>query len=70
MLFTFNIFVGSSRQHWVGVNFWDLMPIQLVKLGILVISVFAVSFGPFIAMVPYINGLITHQNIIKIPSKH
>ncbi|XP_020619018.1 probable dolichyl pyrophosphate Glc1Man9GlcNAc2 alpha-1,3-glucosyltransferase isoform X1 [Orbicella faveolata] len=33
-----------------GVNIWDFSPLNLVKLGFIVVIVFGASFGPFIAM--------------------
>ncbi|XP_028405571.1 probable dolichyl pyrophosphate Glc1Man9GlcNAc2 alpha-1,3-glucosyltransferase isoform X2 [Dendronephthya gigantea] len=41
---------GSMTSYWLGVNIRNLLPFQLMKLGFLVISVFSVSFGPFIAL--------------------
>ncbi|XP_078369889.1 dolichyl pyrophosphate Glc1Man9GlcNAc2 alpha-1,3-glucosyltransferase-like [Oculina patagonica] len=33
-----------------GVNIWDFSPLNLIKLGIVVVIVFGASLGPFIAM--------------------
>ena len=42
----------SERQFkLLGVNLWDFSPVNLLKLGFVVVTVFAISFGPFIAMV-------------------
>ena len=35
----------------LGVNIGDLKPVKLLGLGIVVLSVFLVSFGPFIWLV-------------------
>ena len=48
------VFTDSFKDNWFGVNFLDLLPLQLMKLGCLVIAVFSASFGPFIAMVKFI----------------
>ena len=47
----------SAKNNWFGVNILDLLPLQLMKLGCLVITVFSASFGPFIAMVTYVCHL-------------
>lgn len=33
-----------------GVNIWDFSPLKLMRLGVVVVLVFSLSFGPFIAM--------------------
>jgi hypothetical protein len=53
-VFVIYLYLDSFKNNWFGVNIWDLLPLQLVKLGFLVITVFSASFGPFIAMVSLI----------------
>ena len=42
-----------------GVNIWDLSPLHLLRLGVIVVLVFGASFGPFIVMVGCFNNFIT-----------
>ena len=41
-----------------GVNIWDFSPLNLAKLGFIVVIVFGASFGPFIAMVSWLKNTI------------
>ena len=41
----------EKQLRILGVNIWDFSPLKLVRLGIIVVFVFGLSFGPFISMV-------------------
>lgn len=51
IIFYLFIYLDPMVSYWLGVNIRNLLPLQFMKLGFLVISVFAASFGPFIALV-------------------
>ena len=44
-------FLAGKQLRVFGVNLWEFSPLRLFKLGFVVVSVFGVSFGPFVAMV-------------------
>ena len=43
------LFLGLAQL--IGISVTDLKPLRLFSLGFIVLSVFAISFGPFIWMV-------------------
>lgn len=47
----FSHYFAEKQLRIFGVNIWDFSPLNLIKLGIIVVIVFGASFGPFIAMV-------------------
>ena len=49
----------------MGVNLWDFSPLRLFRLSFVVVSVFGVSFGPFIAMVSNLNKLKASKHIYQ-----
>ena len=50
-VFVFLLSSAEKQLKILGVNIWDFSPVNLVKLGVIVVVVFGASFGPFIAMV-------------------
>ncbi|CAB3998466.1 probable dolichyl pyrophosphate Glc1Man9 c2 alpha-1,3-glucosyltransferase isoform X2 [Paramuricea clavata] len=48
--YCFNQHNNSLTNNWFSVNIRNMLPLQFMKLGCLVITVFSASFGPFIAM--------------------
>ena len=57
MILFFNF--AEKQLRIFGVNIWDFSPLKLMRLGIIVVLVFGLSFGPFIAMVWF---LITYSS--------
>ena len=58
-LFTF----VEKQLRIFGVNIWDFSPLKLMRLGVVVVLVFSLSFGPFIAMVWLLITWHNRQNI-------
>jgi len=50
-LFFFSFHLAEKQLKIFVVDIWDFSPLNLAKLGFLVVIVFGASFGPFIAMV-------------------
>ena len=50
-LFFFSFHLAEKQLKIFGVDIWDFSPLNLAKLGFIVVIVFGASFGPFIAMV-------------------
>lgn len=56
MFFSYHLVEKQLRIF--GINIWDFSPLNLVKLGFIVVVVFGASFGPFIAMVSWLINAI------------
>ena len=48
-------YFAEKQLRIFGVNIWDFSPLKLMRLGIIVVFVFGLSFGPFIAMVWFLT---------------
>jgi len=53
----FSFHFAEKQLKIFGVNIWDFSPLNLAKLGFIVVIVFGASFGPFVAMVSWLKKI-------------